>query len=498
MTIVERRMPRVARRAAIKVAAAAVVAAGGTATAVSAAVGNQPRTALAQMSAQVEPGAGRWKTWILSSGSQLRLASPPDGSSEIGEVKALAAQRDGLTMDRIAYWDTGAPATRWNEIAITQTIIERMTLRAYRAMALLNVAIYDATVAAWDSKFTHNRQRPSELDPSITTAIAKPNSPSFPCEHAVTAGAASTVLAYLMPKRADLFATMAEEAARSRVQAGVAFPSDVAAGLELGRAVGALIVEAAKADGTDIAWTGTVPVGPGLWQGANPAEPLAGNWRPWVLSSGSQLRPNAPPAHDSDRKQQELAEIRQFLETGTANPVAFYWVRDPQGHVFDGAAPIAIAQAAFRWCVLNHLLWGEQVADKVLQYRLDTNAPRAARVYALVAVAGFDATIACWDAKYAYWAARPIHLDPTIKALFPTPLHPTYPSGHATIAGATSGVLAQLFPRDGICFEREAEELAASRAWAGIHFRSDNEDGLTLGRAVAKLVLERAQSDGAG
>jgi hypothetical protein len=32
--------------------------------------------------------------------------------------------------------------------------------------------------------------------------------------------------------------------------------------------------------------------------------------------------------------------------------------------------------------------------------------------------------------------------------------------------------------------------------WAGIHFRSDIDTGLALGRAVAKLVIERAEKDG--
>jgi membrane-associated phospholipid phosphatase len=491
-----RRGSRIVRRTALKLGAAMLAAASATTTSL---VSNGvARPAFAQMSGEVEPDAGTWRTWVLNAGSQLQLGPPPDSATEIAEVRALVDQRNAQTMDLIAYWDTGAPATRWNEIAIAQTIIGRMTLRSYRAMALLNVAIYDATVAAWDSKYAHNRPHPTDLDPSISNAVAVPRSPAFPCEHAVTAGAASTVLAYLFPQRAATFTAQAEEAARSRVQAGVAFPSDAAAGLELGRAVGALVVARAQTDGTDAAWTGTVPVGPGLWQGANPAEPLAGAWKPWVLGSGDQLRLNAPPGHDSDLKQQELAEIRQFLDTGTNNPVAFYWVRDPQGRQYDGVAPVATAQSAFRWAVLNHLLWGEQVADMVHRYRLDQNAPRTARAYALVSVAGFDATIACWDTKYAYWAARPIHLDPSLKVLFPTPPHPTYPSGHATIAGATSAVLSHLFPRDGICFERDAEELAASRAWAGIHFRSDNVDGLTLGRAVGKLVIERARADGVG
>ena len=110
-------------------------------------------------------------------------------------------------------------------------------------MALLSVAIYDATLAAWDSKYAYNRPRPTAFDPSLTAALQNPQSPSYPSEHAVVAGAASTVLAYLFPDKADDFKTRAEEAVQVWVQAGVHYPSDVKAGLELGRAVGALVVE---------------------------------------------------------------------------------------------------------------------------------------------------------------------------------------------------------------------------------------------------------------
>ena len=367
-----RRLSRMQRRTALKLGVAATVAAG---MATGVAPGPEsPRAFAAAPGGPVEPGAGSWKTWVLTSGSELRLPPPPDSAGEVGEVRAQAAQRDAQAIDRIEYWDMGAPATRWNEIAITEGIRARMTLRNYRVLALVNVAMADATIAAWDSKYAHNRARPSEVDPSISTAVATPRSPAYPCEHAVAAGAASTVLAYLFPDQAARFAELAQDAASSRVKAGVQFPSDVSAGLELGRAVGAKVVEYARADGTDAVWTGTVPEGPGLWQGANPAEPLAGTWKPWVLSSGSQLRLGPPPAHDSEQKLAELAELQQFQGIRVANPVAFYWARDPVGRPYEGSAPVSIAQAAFRWAVLNHLLWGEQIADKVLQYRLDANA----------------------------------------------------------------------------------------------------------------------------
>ena len=77
---------------------------------------------------------------------------------------------------------------------------------------MLNVAIHDALIAAWDAKYTHNRRRPGEADPQLVTTLPVPRSPSYPCEHAVAAGAGSTVLAHLFPTEAQRFAEAAEEA----------------------------------------------------------------------------------------------------------------------------------------------------------------------------------------------------------------------------------------------------------------------------------------------
>ena len=81
---------------------------------------------------------------------------------------------------------------------------------------------------------------------------------------------------------------------------------------------------------------------------------------------------------------------------------------------------------------------------------------------------------------------RPVHFDPSTTTLFPTPAHPDYPSAHATQGEAAEAVLAHLFPRDAAYFAAWAEELAASRLWAGIHFRSACDAGLALGRAVGR------------
>jgi membrane-associated phospholipid phosphatase len=87
-------------------------------------------------------------------------------------------------------------------------------------LALMNVAIYDATIAAWEAKYTYNRPRPSEADPSLATVVPNPSSPSYPSEHAVAAGAAATVLAYLFPKDTQSFIDKAEMAGQSRLMAG--------------------------------------------------------------------------------------------------------------------------------------------------------------------------------------------------------------------------------------------------------------------------------------
>lgn len=115
--------------------------------------------------------------------------------AEIEQLRALADQRDAAALDRIGFWDTGDPAYRWNELAVAQLLAANTNNNlASRALALLNVAIYDATVTAWDSKYAYNRPRPSQVARSLSTGLPNPRSPAYPSEHAVVAGAASAVL----------------------------------------------------------------------------------------------------------------------------------------------------------------------------------------------------------------------------------------------------------------------------------------------------------------
>jgi membrane-associated phospholipid phosphatase len=429
----------------------------------------------------VDRGAGTWRTWVLTSGSQLRLPPPSPAATELAQLQSAAAQRDSATLARIAYWDAGAPGYRWNMILHDEFArhgAATTSATQSRQLSLLNVAIYDATVAAWDSKYAYNRPRPSELDPTLSTIVTTPSSPSYPSEHAAVAGAAATVMAYLFPDDADALAGQADEAARSRVDAGVQFPSDVAAGLDLGRSVGRLVVERGRQDGFDTPWSGTIPNTPGSWsldgypEGSTPVAPNFGTLRPWVLESGSQVRPGPPSEPDSEQKRAELEEIKSYPRTFASNAAAFYW-QNPRAD------------------------WILVAEDEIAQYRLIADPPRAARVEALMSVAAFDATVACWDAKYTYWAARPFQLDPEVQPLFPVPVHPSYPAAHGCVSGAQAAILAAMFPAEAQRLTALADEAGMSRMWAGIHFRSDIDAGLSLGRAVATRVLDRARTDGA-
>jgi len=427
-------------------------------------------------SQQVEPEAGQWKTWVLASASDLRPAPPPDQAAtmkEIAEIKTLASQTNADTEAQVAYWDSGSPSYRWVQIALNQFKSKPMSNpRVARGMAMMNIAIDDAMVAAWDAKYAYKRPRPSQVDPSLIPLVAVPNSPSYPSEHAVAAGAAAAILGYVYPDDAQLFDAKAEEAAQSRIVAGVQYRSHVEAGLALGRQVAEQVIARAKTDGSDAKWDGTMPTGPGHWTGDKPVEPLAGTWKTWVLSSGAEFRPAPPPAYDSPELATQLQAVESITHTWQMDQKALYW------QVYDSVFP----------------LWYGYAGQYIFEHHLENDPPQAASIYAAMSAAQYDAIVACWDGKYTYWAIRPFQLDPNFKTLFPTPSHPSYPSSHSCDSSAIAGVLEHFFPDNSAYLDAQVKEMSMSRIYAGLHFQSDIDAGLALGHAVAQKVIEHVQS----
>ena len=420
-----------------------------------------------------EFSAKNWPMWLTSGPEGLRSPSPPpDAMEELRQLKDLASHRTAADLDLIAWWDVGGPVYRWNQIANDELLDHGVnTVMASRHLALVHAAMQDAVVVAWDSKVAYGRPRPSRLDPTLAVALPVPSSPSYPSEFAAATTAAAEVLAYVFPDRAQVLRGKAEQAIRSRQLAGLEFPSDAVAGREIGTQIAALAIERGKSDGSDRKWTGTVPEGPGKWKGTNPVSPATATWKTWVLAAPDVLRPPAPPAWDSPQLKAELEEVKAFERTPKTNSVAMYW------ETFGGLRAFA--------------LWNEHARRMILEYGLAADPPAAARALAAVNVAFYDAAVACWDAKYAYWQIRPSQLDPEFKPLFPPPNHPSYPSAHGCLSTAAATTLARLFPRDAETFVALGKQAAEARIWAGIHYRSDIDAGQAIGRAVSEQVMAR-------
>src|SRR5437667_3364547 len=206
--------------------------------------------------AQIEPNAGNWRTWVISSGRDYRVPPPPGPAQTQAELRSLAllmSHNIAQSKQQIEFWNAGSPAYRWMDLLHSRALAGAAI--GHSPYTYVAQAMYDATIAAWESKYYYKRQRPSERDPELPTFLPVPNSPSYPSEHAAAAQAAATVLAYLAPAEAQAFQTMAEQAGWSRVQAGLQYPSDYYVGLELGRKVGEQVIARARADGSDAVWT---------------------------------------------------------------------------------------------------------------------------------------------------------------------------------------------------------------------------------------------------
>jgi membrane-associated phospholipid phosphatase len=429
-----------------------------------------------------------WRTWLLTAGDELRPPDPTQPTAdELGELVALQGQRTATTLATIARWNDPTIVLPWTNLALDLIKVHQPNpVRAARALALLHVALYDTLVATGDARATYPRQGPATDKAIVPLGDPVPAASSFPSDPAAVAAAASTVLAYLFPNEsAEALSALVDEVARSQLLAARAFRSDVEAGQVIGHAVGERAVVRGKADGSDISWDGSGRLtGPGSWQPTppgyfqQPAEPLAGTWRTWLLASGDQYRPAPPPPYQSPAWMAELVSVQEAVARRTPEQEAAvqFWA----------AGPGTVTPAG---------LWIEIARDLIIRDGLD--APHAARVLALVSVAMADSFICCWDAKYTYWTARPITADPNLDVLIPTPPFPSYTSGHATASTAAATVLAHLFPDDASLLMERAEEVKQSRLWAGIHFPIDTDMGALGGAMIGRLVVARAREDGA-
>jgi membrane-associated phospholipid phosphatase len=365
-----------------------------------------------------------------------------------GEPTAPAP--DGPRASATKFWEAGS-SVAWNATARDLMVARAVGSPAaqVRILAYLSVAQYNAVVGAEATKDGAGHASPA----------------------AAAGGASVAVLKSFFPADGDLLeATLADQLASARWPGET--HTDIAAGEAVGRAVGADVVAYAAADNTNLLPLPTAPVGPAFWtSSAIPAAPairsLYGT-RPFALTSGDQFRPPPPPAFGSPAFTAALAEVRHFSDTRTAEQLAIAQVWAAQGAAYmNGVAAELI--------VRNHRTEVE-----------------AARILALANIAGFDATIGCFDAKFAYWLVRPSAVDPAITLPIGLPNHPSYISGHSCNTASYAAILARFFPSDRARLEAMTIEAGLSRIYGGLHYRFDCEAGQELGRQVAAQVLRTA------
>lgn len=191
----------------------------------------------------------------------LRPGPPPSTNSELmeKETKEIYDIITKPTREQIAivhHWadgvGTSTPPGHWNEIAAEDWIKEKFSEpRWARNMALLNIALMDAGIVCWDTKYFYFNPRPTQLNPKIKTATGIPNFPAYISGHSTFSGAAATILSHILPARADAYTAMAREASLSRMYGGIHYRSDCEKGLEVGINVGGKAVDRAKIDGAE-------------------------------------------------------------------------------------------------------------------------------------------------------------------------------------------------------------------------------------------------------
>jgi hypothetical protein len=375
----------------------------------------------------------------------------------------------------------------WNELAYDIAFAEDqfLTFKGQRAMAMMHLTMHDAL---------------NSIVPIYRRyAYAGPQVAADPIA-AAAQGAYAVLLSEYPGEQPRLAAELA--AWLGHVPNGTLRER----GLELGQAVAATIVNLRSNDGFADPGTYEFRSGPGEYQTTPPwngfvAQPGFRFAKPFALDAPSQYRPLPPPRLASTVYARAFREVKDYgaidstrrSEDQTA--YALWWMEFAEGSVNRLARHLTAERHTH--------LWG------------------AARLFAHLDVALFDAYVANWDSKYEYNHWRPYTAvraadtddnprtqpEPGWEPLRPTPPHPEYVSAHATACAASFGILERAFGDD-VQFTMEsttappgmptrafenfraaATECADSRVRLGWHFRYSTDAGLALGQRIASHII---------
>ncbi|MEM9888762.1 MAG: vanadium-dependent haloperoxidase [Bacteroidota bacterium] len=398
-----------------------------------------------------------FKFQLERSFSPLNASELQQEMAELIELQKAIEEEDLRIMN---YWNAAYPSYRWHQIMMEISKSHEGHKNGGRVV-VLHLSIYDALTEVWKHKKQHFMRAPFQRDARVQQLGRERAYSAFICEWSAAAGAAHAVIGYYFPDKKSYLDSLLVQFKEARLRTGLQLPHDVEKGIIIGQQIANQYIEYAKTDRTDRVWEGKVSSVEGLWSGQpSKWDPMKRQWKPLTLLSADQFRP-APPPRDWTA---DMEELRNFNATHQTSAIAWKWKNAP--------------------------VWDDLLERKVLAYDL---APlEAAFAGALFHTARFDGIIAAWDGKYHYWGIRPFQYDPNFKPiLIDTPNFPGYPAGHTTVAGSIATVLSFLFPQDEQLFHEMAKECSESRFEGGVHFRTDNEVGLSVGYQVGKQVIKR-------
>ena len=408
-------------------------------------------------------------------------ATTPATSAMFGTLDSSRPQEAETSSERRAVAD-------WSLIAQNVIAARRFPGEAAVFMGIVHAAIYDVVVAI------EGGYRPYAITPTV------------PPNTSLEAAVATAVHRVLVARFGDQQSTLdALEDAYDAYLDGIPDGEAKTNGKAVGEEVGLGMVALRTNDGLDdpVPYV-QPPPGPGVYEPTAPAPPVGTRLPrvlPLALESASQFRPNGPPALTSGEYAKDFNEVKDLGR-------------------FDSSVRSADQTAlALFWTDSDIPQWNRNLLR--LAEARDLTAIETARMLAMAHVAGGDAMIGCFDAKYHYLSWRPLHAirradtddnhltaaDPAWQPLRNTPNHPEYPSAHACHTTAIAEALESFFGPGRTSFSLDSlvtgearyydrfkdavEEVNNARVWAGFHFRYADEDGSKLGRKVARFVVTR-------
>jgi hypothetical protein len=239
------------------------------------------------------------------------------------------------------------------------------------------------------------------------------------------------------------------------------------------------------------------------FQALNPTntDALAGTWKTILLTAPDEFALDTPIATNTPAFTREINEIKSYQAnlTEAQKSIIKYW----------SAGGVLRWNEIMRTLVARHNRPPYQNEDGTYpapsganpfanpQFPF-SNPPYAARAYAYVSAAQYDAMIAAWHYKKLYNRAAPYTVDANLLVLVPKSTMPSYPSEDGVLSGVTVELLKLLFPTEIAYIDGKAEEEKLYRIMSGANVRSDIDAGISLGRKIASKFIARAATDGAG